>query len=108
VQVFGKPDGSGFRVVLYPRKPEEPRPEVESVANGKLIRVTLPDQTHWILLSKDRAAAADGPVSFSGTAAVVKRWANGRAHLTLLEAGSVSHAGLTLSGEHSATVTAER
>lgn len=26
VRVFGKPDGAGFRVVLYPRKPDEPRP----------------------------------------------------------------------------------
>jgi len=108
VRVFGKPDGTGFRVVLYPRKPEEPKPKVESLANGKLTKVTRPDQTHWILLSKEPAAVADGPVSARGTAAVVKRWANGRSQLTLLEAGSISHAGQTLSGERSATATADR
>ncbi len=89
VRVYGKPDGSGFRVVLYPRKGDEPQPQVTALADGRLVRVVLPDQTHWILLSKEPVTVSDGPVTLSGTTAVVKQWRDGRVELVLLAGGKV-------------------
>lgn len=73
--------------MLYPRKANEPEPTVESLANGKLLNLTLPDQTHWILLSQEAMTASDGPVRLSGTAAVVKRWNDGQVELILMAPG---------------------
>ncbi len=102
VRVFGSRDGSGFRVVLYPRKPNEPRPEVSVLADGKLVKLVLPDQTHWILLSKDPVTVTDGVVRLSGTAAVAKQWADGRAQVTLLAAGEAACGELTLTSQEPA------
>jgi hypothetical protein len=103
VRAFGKAGGKGFLVVLCPRKAEEPKPTVELVAEGKMVKVTLPDQTHWILLSKDPLALADGDVKLSGTAGILKRWQDGRAEATLLADGQVDCAGLTLQSKEPAT-----
>ncbi|MHB9131236.1 MAG: hypothetical protein ACYDBB_09130 [Armatimonadota bacterium] len=90
VRVYGKPDGKGFSVVLFPRKANEPQPKVETLADGKLIKVILPDQTHWIVLSKEPVTVQDGPVKITGTAAVVKQWQDGRVQITLLAGGEAS------------------
>jgi hypothetical protein len=82
--------------VLYPRKATEPEPKVEALANGKLVRLTLPDQTHWILLSKEPATVSDGPVKLTGTAAVLKRWNDGRLIATMLAAGEAECGDLKL------------
>ena len=89
VRIYGPHGGQGFLAVLYPRKANEPEPEpkVESLADGKLAKLTLPDQTHWILLSKEPVTVTDGPVKLAGTAVVVKRWNDGRVLVTLLAAG---------------------
>jgi hypothetical protein len=96
VRVFRGPDGGGFRVVLYPRKPNEPQPKVESLAGGKLLKVTLPDQTHWIVLSREPVEVADGPVSIAGTAAVIKQLPGGRIEIVLLAAGKARHGAMEL------------
>jgi len=96
VRAYGKPDGKGFLVVLYPRKPDEPQPKVEALADGKLVRMTLPGETHWILLSQAPASVSDGPVKLSGTAAVAKQWKDGRAQVTLLAGGAAECGGLKL------------
>ena len=86
-RIYGPRGGQGFLAVLYPRKANEPEPKVESLADGKLVKLTLPDQTHWILLSKEPVTVTDGPVKLAGTAVVVKRWNDGRVLVNLLAAG---------------------
>ena len=51
------------------------------------MRLTLPDQTHWILLSKEPMTASDGLVKLTGTAAVAKRWHDGQVEVLLLAEG---------------------
>ena len=87
VRLCGSPGTQSFLVVLYPRKDHEPEPKVNSLANGKLVKVTLPEQTHWILLSKETVTVHDGPIKLTGTAAVVKRWQDGRLLVSLLAPG---------------------
>jgi hypothetical protein len=87
VRAYGKPDGKGFLVVLYPREANEPVPKVEFLADGKLVKLILPYQTHWILLNKEPVTVADGPIRMTGTAAVVKRWNDGRVRIILLAEG---------------------
>lgn len=103
-RVFGKPDGGGFRVLLYPREANDPMPRVDLLAKGKLVKVTLPDQTHWILLNKDPVTVSDGNVTLSGTAAVVKQWQDGRTRLILLAPGKIDCAGKTLESAQPASV----
>lgn len=101
VRVYGGRGGGGFAVVLYPRKPGEAEPKVERV--GPLVRVILPDQTHWILLSKEPVEATDGPVKVRATAAVIKRWNDGRASVTLLASGAAECDGVRLESNEPAT-----
>jgi len=96
VRVFGNTDGGGFRILFYPREANEPMPRVDSLEHGALVRVMLPDQTHWLLLSKTPITVTDGPVKLTGTAAVVKRWQDGRIRLILLAPGKVECAGKVL------------
>jgi hypothetical protein len=102
-RLYGPRGGQGFLAVLYPRKANEPAPKVESLANGKLVKLTLPDQTHWILLSKEPATASDGPVKLAGTAAVAKRWHDGKAEVTLLAEGKAECGQVTLESKTPAT-----
>ncbi|MHB9027030.1 MAG: hypothetical protein ACYC7E_23080 [Armatimonadota bacterium] len=106
VRLFAKP-GEGFRVVLYPRKANEPMPAVETLGGGKLIKVTLPDQTHWLLLSASPITVSDGLVTLTGTAAVAKRRQNDRLELTLLAPGKITAGRAVLEAEHPATTTVE-
>ena len=102
-RVYGPRGAKGFVVVLYPRKANEPEPKADLVANGKLVKITLPDQTHWILLSREFASVTDGPVKLAGTSVVAKRWNDGRAEVTLLAAGKAECGQLTLESEIPAT-----
>lgn len=103
-RVFGKPDGGGFRVVLHPRKGNEPRPVVDLVGEGKLARIAFPGETHWVLLAKETVEASDGPVRAKGTAAVIRRKGNGATSLTLLAPGKIECAGAILESEKPASV----
>jgi hypothetical protein len=98
-RVYGPRGGQGFLAVLYPRKADEPEPKVELVAGGKLVKVTLPDQTHWILLSKEPVEVNDGPLTLSGTVAVAKRWNDGRVLVSLLAAGAAECGNVKLKAE---------
>lgn len=95
-RLYGPRGGQGFLAVFYPRKSSEPEPRVESLANGKLVKLILPDQTHWILLSKESATVSDGPVTLAGTAAVAKRWNDGKTEVTLLAEGRAGCGQVTL------------
>ena len=102
-RIYGQADGGGFRIVLYPRKANEPMPRVDALAHGAVLRVTLPTQTHWILLTPDPVTVTDGPVTLTGTAAVVKKWRNGRVQLTLLAPGKVTCGDCVLEATQPAT-----
>jgi hypothetical protein len=102
-RLYGPRGGQGFLAVLYPRKANEPEPKVESLANGKLVKLTLPDQTHWILLSKEPVTVSDGAVKLTGTAAVAKRWHDGKVEVTLLAEGRAECGQVTLESKAPAT-----
>jgi hypothetical protein len=102
VRVYGKA-GEGFRMLLYPRKANEPAPVVDTFNDGKLVRVTLPDQTHWILLSTAPVTVTDGPATLTGTAGVIKRWQDGRVQLTLLAPGKLACSTTSVEADHPAT-----
>jgi hypothetical protein len=102
-RMYGPRGGEGFLAVLYPRKMNEPEPQVESLANGTLVKLTLPDQTHWILLSKEPVTVSDGPVTLTGTAAVLKRWQDGQVEVTLLAEGRAECGPVALESKTPAT-----
>lgn len=102
-RVYGPRGGQGFLAVFYPRKMNEPEPQVESLADGTLVKLTLPDQTHWIVLSKEPVTVGDGPVTLTGTAAVVKRWQDGQVEVTLLAEGRAECGPVALESKTPAT-----
>jgi hypothetical protein len=102
-RVYAPRGGKAFLAVMFPRKANEPEPKVESLANGKLVKLTLPDQTHWILLSKEPATVSDGAVTLTGTAAVAKRWNGGKAEVTLWAEGKAECGQVTLESKTPAT-----
>jgi hypothetical protein len=75
----------------------------DTLASGQLVKLTLPDQTHWILLSKEPATVSDGPVKLVGTAALAKHWHDGKVELTLLAEGRAECGPLTLESKTPAT-----
>ncbi len=54
VQLPGK-DGE-FAAVLYPRKHGEPAPTISPSPDGQGVRITLPEETHQVLLTESGAA----------------------------------------------------
>lgn len=105
VRIHGGKGAERFLAVHYPRLSDEPVPAVEAVGGGSLVRVTLPDQVHWVLLSPKEVEVADGPVKMRGTAAIAKRWSDGRVEVTLLAKGAVSCDGVELAGDQPGTKT---
>ena len=101
-RILGKP-GDGFTVAIYPRKPDEPKPQFARLAGVPGVKVTMPNETHWVIASRTPVTFSEGPLSFSGTAAVVKQFADGRASLTLLAPGKLSLGALTLESDKPAT-----
>jgi hypothetical protein len=89
VRVLQKP-GGGFTVAVYPRKPDEPRPQFGGLDGIPGVRVELPQATHWVFLSPANRTFEEGPVRFRGTAGVVKKHDYGRVELHLLAAGEIS------------------
>jgi hypothetical protein len=96
LRIFGKPGGGGFAVLVYPRKPGEPRPEFAALPNLPGAKVTLPDQTHWLIASREAVAFQGEGFAFEGTAGVIKRYADGRVSLMLLAPGTIRCGGETL------------
>jgi hypothetical protein len=96
VRVYGKLDGKGFHVVLYPHKANESQPKVEMLADGNLTKLILPDQIHWILLSKEPVTVADGSVKMTGTAGVIKKWNDGKVRIILLAEGKAEYGNLKI------------
>jgi hypothetical protein len=53
------------------------------------VKVTLSDQTHWVIASRKTTKFVGEGFSFEGTAGVVRRFADGRKHLMLLAPGTI-------------------
>jgi hypothetical protein len=59
-RVEGRKD-AGFLVVLFPYKPDEPRPAIENWLGDKGVKVTWKNETHFILLdTAEHDVNADG------------------------------------------------
>ncbi len=101
-RILGKP-GDSFTIAIYPRKPDEPKPEFARLAGVPGVKVRLPKETHWVIASAKPVTYSEGQLSFSGTAAVAKQYADGRASLTLLAPGKLSLGAATLESDKPAT-----
>ena len=104
VRVYGEPGGGGFAVLVYPRGAGEPSPQFAALPGVPGVKVSLPDQTHWVIASREPVAFNEGRLSFRGTAAVVKQFAGGRVSLTLLAPGRVAFGTLSLEQREPATL----
>jgi hypothetical protein len=87
LRVLGQPGGGGFCVVVYPRKPNEPKPEFSALPNIPGVKVTLPGQTHWVIASRKEVTFQEKPFTFSGTVAVIKQFGDGLSSVSLLSKG---------------------
>jgi hypothetical protein len=87
LRVFGQPGGGGFCVLVYPRKPDEPKPEFAALPGIPGVKVTLPDQTHWVIASRKEVTLQEKAFTFSGTVAVIKQLGDGRWGVSLLSGG---------------------
>lgn len=72
----------------------ESRPKVEVLSDGKLTKLILPDQTHWILLSKEPVTVADESMKMTGTAGVIKKWNDGKVRIILMAEGKAEYGNL--------------
>ncbi|OPZ85265.1 MAG: hypothetical protein BWY76_01485 [bacterium ADurb.Bin429] len=83
-----QPVGAGYLVLLYPRKHDgEPIPTYAGWANGLGAKVTLPAETHYLLLSPRTVQVKDGDIALDAAVAVVRRGAE-RQSLTLIKGRS--------------------
>jgi hypothetical protein len=87
LRVFGQPGGSGFCLLAYPRKANEPKPEFAALPNIPGVKVTLPDQTHWVIASRKEVTLQEKSFTFTGTVAVIKQFGDGRGSVALLSGG---------------------
>ena len=82
-------EGKPCVVLMYPRKAGEPKPEFATLADGNGVKITLPGETHWVISAPMEVTVKDGDLSFTGTACVVKKLADGQVKVTLLAPGDV-------------------
>jgi len=87
LRVFNQPGGGGFALAVYPREPNEPKPEFAALPDLPGVKVTLPSQTHWIIASRKEVTLKEKEFSFTGTVAVAKRSSDGRMDVSLLAEG---------------------
>jgi len=98
LRIFGKPGGGGFALVVYPRKPEEPKPEFAALPDIPGVKVTLPSQTHWVIASRKEVTLKEKEFTFTGTVAVIKQFSDGRTSVSLLTDGRFRSAKQVLTG----------
>jgi len=103
-RIEGAKGGKGFSVLVYPRKPSEPRPEFVAIAGMSGVKVVLPDQTHWVVASLRPVEFQDGDLHFRGSAGVAKRYADGRMSMTLLAPGRIDYGKTVLDARGPATL----
>ncbi|MEA3412263.1 MAG: hypothetical protein U9R74_12095 [Pseudomonadota bacterium] len=98
-----KDDGEYF-VALFPRLPDTPAPEFETLGDGKIIRVSGAFGTDYAFLSSQSGTATAGPASFQGTAGSIQEHA-GQTILTLGDAGRVSFGRTAIESETPVTLS---
>jgi len=103
-----QPVGAGYLALLYPRKRGgEPIPTYAGWANGQGAKVTLPAETHYLLLASQTVQVNDGDIALDAAVAVVRRGA-ARQSLTLIKGRSarVGKYSVAAEGPVSLTITA--
>jgi len=98
-----KDDGEYF-VALFPRLPDTPAPEFETLGDGKIIRVSGAFGTDYAFLSSQSATATAGPASFEGTAGSIQEHA-GQTILPLGDAGRGSFGRTAIESETPVTLS---
>lgn len=85
-----QPVGGGYLVILYPRRHDgEPIPAYAAWANGLGAKVTLPTETHYVLLAPQNTAIKDGDLVMNAAVAVVRRGKD-RTSINLMQGRTVS------------------
>jgi hypothetical protein len=83
-----QPRGSALVSVLYPRLHDQASPTLQSLADGKVIKVTSDKGTDYVFVSLKPFDYKDEAVSFSGTVGVIQL-RGATVTLTLGAAGSI-------------------
>jgi len=99
--------GSGqFAAVLYPRLHDDPAPAITPWAGGAGAKLTLPGQTHYVLMADQPKSVAEDGITIGGRAALVRIKADVTT-LDLLSGTSVGTKDLVLSvtGDGATSVT---
>jgi hypothetical protein len=81
--------GRGFLVVVFPRKADEPRPEVTPWLDGKGVKVTWKGQTHHVLLDTRPRAIDEAGIRGQTSCLVLKTQGPGSAVVCLPAGGDV-------------------
>jgi hypothetical protein len=105
---LARPAGAGYFVLLYPRKRDsEPIPTYTAWAQGLGAKVTLPAETHYLLLSPQTVQVKDGDIALDAAVAVVRR-SKDRQILSLLQgrAARVGKYAVTAEAPVTLTITA--
>jgi hypothetical protein len=85
-----QPRGESLVTVLYPRLRDEAPAKFESLADGKVVKVSGPWGEDYAFLSLAPFEFQDGPVAFKGVAGVIRRRGD-RVALTLTAAGEIGY-----------------
>ncbi len=98
--------GQGFFVLLFPRKPDEPKPAVEKWAGEKGLKIAWKNETHYVLLDmQPQEIEADG-VKAKAAALVVKSLDDKNFSISLPAGGSASFRGQSMESAEPAEVAA--
>jgi hypothetical protein len=89
--------GQGFLVVVFPRKADEPRPEVTPWLDGNGVKVTWKGQTHHVLLDTRPRAIDEAGIRGETSCLVLKTQGPGHAVVSLPAGGEVEVLGQRLS-----------
>lgn len=96
-------EGKPCVALLYPRKAGEQKPDLATIADGNGVRITLSNETHWVISAPTDVTVTDGDLSFTGTACAVKKLTDGRVKVTLLAPGEVRFGKKTFSSKKPAS-----
>jgi hypothetical protein len=81
--------GSGFFVLLFPRKADEPLPQVTSWLDGNGVKVAWNDQTHHVLLDTRPRRFDEPEIRGEASCVVIKEHRSGSATVCLPAGGNV-------------------
>ena len=99
---LAQPRGEPLVAVLYPRLRDEATPDVQVLAEGRVIKISGPWGTDYAFLSLEPFEFEDGPIRFKGTAGAIQRRGD-RVRLTLNAPGTVADGAAELKSEEPRT-----